>query len=78
MGMDFSQMRQASTIEDKIERGTDLFVDGLSFIPEIGPFISLYWNIGGKKLHNMYLNKVLIPQIQMGINPGLPEYQPFK
>ena len=34
--------------------------------------------IGGKKLHYMCVNKVLIPQIQMGINPVLCVYQPFK
>ena len=58
--------------------GLDVFMGGMSFVPVAGIGISLYWSLGGKKLHYMYVNKVLIPQIQMGINPGLCVYQPFK
>ena len=39
---------------------------------------SLYWSFRGKQLHYKWVNGVLIPQIEMGINPGLPGYQPFK
>ncbi|HOF16993.1 MAG TPA: RHS repeat-associated core domain-containing protein [Bacteroidales bacterium] len=72
------QFRQASTLEGRLEHGLDVFMGGMGFVPVVGTGISLYWSFGGKKLHNMYVNKVLIPQIQMGINPGLPVYQPFK
>ena len=72
------QFRQASTLEGKLEHGLDALVGGMSFVPVAGIGVSLYWSLGGKKLHYMYVNKVLIPQIEMGINPGLPIYQPFK
>ena len=39
---------------------------------------SLYWTFRGKQLHYKWVNGVLIPQIEMGINPGLPVYRPFK
>ena len=51
---------------------------GMSFVPVIGTGASLYWSFGGKQLHYKWVNGVLIPQIEMGINPGLPVYQPFK
>ena len=78
IGMSLNQFIKVSTLEGKIEHGLDVFMGGMGFVPvaEIG--ISLYWSLGGKKLHYMYVNKVLIPQIQMGINPGLCVYQPFK
>ena len=72
------QFKQASSLEGKFEHGLDVFMGGIGFVPVAGTGISLYWSFGGKKLHYMYVNKVLIPQIEMGINPGLPTYQPFK
>ena len=50
----------------------------IGFVPDVGTGISLYWSFGGKDLHYMYVERVLIPQVKMGINPGLPVYQPFK
>ena len=78
IGMSLSQFIKASTLEGRIEHGLDVFMGGMGFVPVAGIGISLYWSLGGKKLHYMYVNKVLIPQIQMGINPGLCVYQPFK
>ena len=72
------QFREASTFEGKLEHGLDVFMGGMSFVPVIGTGASLYWSFGGKQLHYKWVNGVLIPQIEMGINPGLPGYQPFK
>ena len=72
------QFREASTFEGKLEHGLDVFMGGMSFVPVIGTGASLYWSFGGKQLHYKWVNGVLIPQIEMGINPGLPVYQPFK
>lgn len=72
------QFRQASTLEGQFEHGLDVFMGGIGFFPVVGTGVSLYWPFGGKKIHYMYVNKVLMPQIKMGINPGLPAYQPFK
>ena len=41
------------------------------------PFISLYWGLGGKQLHKMWVNEVVLPQYKMG-NLGLPATMPFK
>ena len=71
------QFREASTFEGKLEHGLDVFMGGMSFVPVIGTGAS-YWSFGGKQLHYKWVNGVLIPQIEMGINPGLPVYQPFK
>lgn len=71
------QLYKASTIEERIEYGTDVAIGAIGLMPYGAP-VSAYWSLGGKKLHYMYLNNVLIPQIEMGINPGLPAYQPFK
>ena len=72
------QFMQASTLEGKVEHGLDFFMGAIGFVPDIGIGISLYWSFGGKELHYMYVERVLIPQVKMGINPGLPVYQPFK
>lgn len=55
------QFKQASTLEGKVEHGFDLFMGGIGFFPGVGTGISLFWSLGGKKLHYMYVNKVLIP-----------------
>ena len=78
IGMSLNQFIKASTLEGRIEHGLDVFMGGMGFVPVAGIGISLYWSLGGKKLHYMYVNKVLVPQIQMGINPVLCVYQPFK
>ena len=77
-GIAVSQFWNANTIEEQVVSGLDLLIDGVGYFPVIGTGVSLYWNFGGKQLHYMYVNKGLIPQIKMGINPGLPVYQPFK
>lgn len=69
---------QSNTLEGRFENRLDVFMGGIGFIPVVGTGISLYWSFGGEKLHYMYLNKVLISQIETGVNPGLPAYQLFK
>lgn len=51
---------------------------GVSLVLALGIGVSLYWSFGGEKLHYMYVNNVLIPQIETGVNSGLPAFQPFK
>lgn len=72
-----SQFIQASTIESKLEHGFDAFMGGMGFVPVVGPGISLYWGFGGKQLHYNWVDKVLMPQMQMGIH-YYPSVQPFK
>ena len=39
-----------------------MLIGSLGFIKGIGTGISLYWTFGGKELHYMYVERVLIPQ----------------
>lgn len=72
------QFYSAETLDKKVEYGFDILIGSLGFIKGVGTGVSLYWSFGGKELHYMYVERVLITQVQMGINPGLPVYQPFK
>ncbi len=47
------------------------------FAGPVGAGISLYWGTIGKPLTRMHA-KTITEQMKMGINPGLPAYQPFK
>ena len=78
IGISVKSVLNSKTLNEQLEHGLDIIVEGLGFVPIVGSGISLYWTLGGKRLHYMYLNKVIIPQVKTGINPGLPEYQPFK
>lgn len=62
---------------ETVEHGLDVIVGAAGFIPEAGPFISLYWGLGGKQLHMIWVNEVVLPQYKMGIL-GLPATMPFK
>ena len=77
-GLEFrnSLVNSGMTVET-VEHGLDVIVGAAGFIPEAGPFISLYWGLGGKQLHNMWVNEVVLPQYKMGIL-GLPATMPFK
>ena len=72
---DAKRFLKAPTLTEKAEYALDLGIDivGIAFAP-----ISLYWNTIGKKLHYDYLDRVIIPMTQDGINMGLPGFQPFK
>jgi hypothetical protein len=61
----------------RFEYGLDAVMGAAGFIPEVGPFISLYWGVGGKQRYWMWVNDVAIPQYHMGIL-GLPSTMPFK
>ena len=76
--MSANAFRQSNTLESRCEHGLDVFMGGMGFAPVVGTGLSLYWSFGGKKLYQMYVNNVLMPQIETGINPGLPAFQPFK
>ncbi len=52
----------AGTLDEKVEYGFDMLIGSLGFIKGIGTGISLYWTFGGKELHYMYVERVLIPQ----------------
>lgn len=67
-----------NTTEGRAKATMELIADGVGSVPDIGPFFTLYWNLGGRELHWMWYNNVLMSQIEMGINPGLMIYQPFK
>jgi len=71
------QFSQALTLDKKIEYGFDIFMGVMSFTPLIGPPISIYWGTVGKPLHYQWVDRVLIPQHNMGII-GLPSTMPFK
>ncbi len=71
-------LSQAKTFNEQIMATTELLTDAISYTPCIGPYFSLYWNLGGRQLHWSWYQNVLMPQIEMGINPGLMIYQPFK
>ena len=63
--------------EEKADATLDLLVGTAGFTPYVGPWISLYWSLGGKKLHYKYLEEVIMPQYEMGIL-GYPSTMPFK
>ena len=69
---------QYRNINGVIEHGLDTFMGVVGVTPYVGPFISLYWSVGGKELHQLYTEKVILEHMKNGINPGLPVYQPFK
>ena len=71
------QFMQASTLEGRLEHGLDAFMGGVAFVPVVGTGMSLYWSFGGKQLHYKWVDRVLMPQIEMGI-VGLPATMPFK
>lgn len=77
IGMSGIQFIQAATLEDQVEHGLDMFMGGLSFIPIFGTGISLYRSLGGKYLHYLWVDDVLIPQMEMEII-GMPATMPFK
>ena len=60
-----------------IEASTDLFIGAMGFIPEVGPFITLYWTLGGRRLFYQYNNTVIKSQIETGVI-GYPATLPFK
>ena len=72
------QFTQASSFDERFEHGLDAFMGALSFVPVGGSAISLFWSFGGKRLVKGYSEKVIVPMIEMGVNPGLPAFQPFK
>ena len=78
LSVDLVNFASQPTIESKISYSMNIMVDAIGFTPIVGPAICLYWNMGGEQLHWMWYNKVLMPEIQYGINPGLMFYQPFK
>jgi len=45
----------------------DMFVGGVGFAPGVGTGISFYWTFGGKNLHWEWTNKVLQPQLELGV-----------
>ena len=69
---------QSETIDEKAIATADLLVDAISYTPGIGSLVTLYWYGGGRKLHWLWYQNALMPQIDAGINPGLMIYQPFK
>jgi len=71
------QLSQAQTLEKQMEYGFDMFMGGFGFVPVVGPPAALYWGTVGKPLHYNWVNRVLIPQHNMGII-GLPYTMPFK
>ena len=63
--------------EGKADAALDFLMGTAGFTPYVGPLISLYWSLGGKKLHYKYLEEVIMPQYEMGIL-GYPSTMPFK
>ena len=59
------------------ENGFDMLMGVAGFAGPVGAGISLYWGTIGKPLTRMHA-KTITEQMKMGINPGLPAYQPFK
>ena len=71
-----SQCYSAESIDDKIQYGADVIIGGLGFMPG-GVGISTFWFLGGRELVFQYGN-TMVEMMNNGINPGYPEYQPFK
>ena len=63
----------------KIERGTSYATLNLRQwgVGIAIPPVSIYWNFGGKWLQKKHAETIKL-QLEMGINPGLMIYQPFK
>ncbi|MFV0599137.1 MAG: hypothetical protein ACK5M0_05370 [Bacteroidales bacterium] len=71
------QLYNSKTWGQKIENGFDMLMGVAGFAGPVGAGISLYWGTIGKPLTRMHA-KTITEQMKMGINPGLPAYQPFK
>lgn len=76
ISLSVSAAYQTEGLEEKFEHGFDAFMGAAGFIPYGAP-VSIFWSLGGKKLHKMWVNEVIIPQYHMGI-VGLPSTMPFK
>lgn len=72
-----SDLLEANNEKQMIEASTDLLVGAMGFIPEVGPFISLFWAFGGRRLFYQYNNTVIKSQIETGVI-GYPSTLPFK
>ena len=70
------QCYTSTSTEDKIKYGADVIVGGIGLLPS-GACINIFWFFGGRELVFQYGN-TMMEMMKNGINPGLPEYQPFK
>ena len=77
VGISALQLYNSKTVGQKIENGFDMLMGVAGFAGPVGAGISLYWGTIGKPLTRMHA-KTITEQMKMGINPGLPAYQPFK
>ena len=78
VGYSLYQLWQAPTFDERFEHGLDALIGVVGFVPVGGSAISLFWSLGGKQLVKGYSEKVIVPMIEKGVNPGLPAFQPFK
>ena len=69
---------QKGQIVEGIEGINECIIAGLGLLPDVGPFVSLYWSVCGRELQQLYKEKIIMEQFKSGINPGLPTLQPYK
>ena len=78
LGMIISSVQcyTSTSINDKIMYSADVLFGGIGLLPG-GTWISMFWFFGGRELVFQYGN-TMVEMMKNGMNPGLPEYQPFK
>jgi hypothetical protein len=67
LGLSLYSFSEAQTFEGKAEHGLDVMVSAVGFMGLPGAAFSLYWNFGGKRLHQQWEQKVLMPQLEMNV-----------
>ena len=71
------RLRNSSNEGETIDATLDLLAGTAGYIPYFGPILSIYWSLGGKQLHYIFVEEVLMSQYQMNIL-GYPSTMPFK
>lgn len=73
----FYRLINSDEIEESADATLDLLMGAVGYTPYVGPWLSIYWSVGGKQLHYRSLYEGIMPQYEMGIL-GYPSTMPFK
>lgn len=71
-----ASLKQSSTTEEKLEHSFDMFMGAIGFAGVHGAVVSGFWFLGGKDLHQRWVEETLIPALKMNLAPH--SYLPHK
>ncbi len=70
-------LRLSQSVDQQAQNFLELSINVAGFTPVVGPPLTLYWNFGGRQLHYLWLDNVVLTQQKLGVL-GLPSTMPFK